>query len=148
MKRDYKELENTFEDLLAKVELVTESGCWIFHCAVSDTGYARARFNGKTVAMHRLFYERFVGPIPDGLDLDHLCRVRCCVNPHHVEPVTPKINTLRGHGRTAMNAHKTHCVYGHEFSGDNLRISKTGWRICLRCKAYHSVKRFKQEASR
>jgi hypothetical protein len=92
--------------------------------------------NGRRVATkaaHRLFYEQLVGPIPDGLQLDHLCRVRHCVNPDHLEPVTQTANVLRGIGPTAVNAGKTHCVHGHPFTPDNTYINKQGNRHCRAC---------------
>jgi hypothetical protein len=74
-----------------------------------------------------------VGPIPEGKQLDHLCRNRACINPEHLEPVTAKENILRGESFSAKNARKTHCIHGHELSGDNLRILKHG-RVCLECR--------------
>lgn len=83
------------------------------------------------VRAHRWLYERWVGPIPQGLQLDHLCHNdtgcpggddcshRACVNPMHMEPVTPRVNTLRGSGNSAANALKTHCSRGHEFTEEN-----------------------------
>lgn len=107
--------------------------CWLWPGSVTQEGYGMAYVSGKRVAAHRLAYERLVGPIPAGLQLDHLCRARSCVNPGHLEPVTSKENVLRGIGHTAINAKKTHCVNGHQLSGENLRIGRTGWRACKEC---------------
>jgi hypothetical protein len=81
---------------------------------------------------HRWSYEHFVGPIPEGLHIDHLCRVRRCVNPDHLEPVTPKENYLRGEGPTARNSTKTHCKYGHKFDKSNTSVYG-GRRHCNEC---------------
>jgi len=85
------------------------------------------------MAAHRFAYEALVGPIPEGLKLDHLCRNRACVNPDHTEPVTDRVNTLRGFGPTAMNARATHCSEGHEFTDENTYLNQSGSRVCLTC---------------
>ena len=81
--------------------------------------------------------------IADGLQIDHLCRVRCCVNPAHLEPVTPRENTLRGVGVTAKNAAKTHCSKGHPLSDENLLVLASGRRVCRAC-ARSNGKRYKE----
>jgi hypothetical protein len=70
--------------------------CWIWQLALSDDGYGQVSIDGRNLQAHRFYYEQRFSPIPDGLLLDHLCRVRCCVNPDHVEPVTTLENTRRG----------------------------------------------------
>src|SRR5690606_27636904 len=92
------------------------------------------RANRKYLRAHVASYELHVGPVPDGLVLDHLCRNRACINPSHMEPVPNRVNVLRGEGPTAVNARKTHCVNGHEFSAENTHIRPTGWRECKTCK--------------
>lgn len=82
---------------------------------------------------HRLAYVIRWGQVPAGLQLDHLCRVRSCVNPYHLEPVTSAVNTERGDGPAVSNARKTHCKRGHELSGANLKISKGRGRACREC---------------
>jgi hypothetical protein len=82
---------------------------------------------------HRLVYEELVGPIPEGMELDHLCRNTSCVNPAHLEPVPHRVNVLRGVGPTAENAVKTECVNGHPLTGRNLCIRKEGGRKCRTC---------------
>ena len=110
--------------------------CWLFAGYVDPQGYGRHfyTFNGKTtyIYAHRLMYEQLVGEIPKGLVIDHLCRVRHCVNPAHLEPVTASINTLRGEGVMA-NKRKTHCYKGHEFTEWNTQYRKSGWRVCRTC---------------
>lgn len=115
-------------------------GCWLWLGGVSKEGYARGRLDGKGGFIHRLTYERLVGPIAPGLQLDHLCRVRCCINPRHLEPVTARINTLRGLTLPAANVLKTACPAGHPYDADN-----TWWRgrqrNCRACSAARARRR-------
>ena len=96
-----------------------DTPCWIFHGKPSKEGYASFWREGQSVLAHRAFYEHYVGIVPEGLTLDHLCRVRLCVNPQHLDPVTNRENILRGVGPSAVNAAKTHCKHGHEFTPEN-----------------------------
>jgi hypothetical protein len=104
------------------------SGCWEWQGSRDSAGYGR----GGGGFVHRVAYEKAVGPIPDGLDIDHLCRNRGCGNPNHLEPVTHYENCRRG-----SQANQTHCVNGHAFDGDNLiwRFRRTGapYRQCRQC---------------
>ena len=113
--------------------------CWLWLGPVTADGYGKtAVASGRVQTSHRFFYEQLVGPIPDGLQLDHLCRVRNCVNPAHLEPVTVRENTLRSEGFAARHARQTHCLRGHEFTESNTymrRNAKGGIsRTCRTCK--------------
>jgi hypothetical protein len=110
--------------------------CWFWVAGRFDSGYGAFWLGGRTRRAHRVAYEYFVGPIPEGLRLDHLCRNRGCVNPYHLEPVTDAVNHQRGDtGMNAFNKAKTHCVHGHRLSGENLLTYplKRGRRECRAC---------------
>lgn len=114
--------------------VVVTPGCWLWTGAQTSDGYGRFTLNNRTVGVHRLTYELLVGPIPEGMQLDHLCRVPQCCNPAHLEPVTPRLNTHRSPiAPAALNARKSHCPYGHPYDGPNL-ILKSGHRVCRECK--------------
>lgn len=120
--------------------------CWLMTLGLNPKlrGYVRMKIgsslNGsvKTASAHRVSYEAFIGPVPDGLILDHLCRVRHCVNPWHLEPVTGTENVLRGVGPTAINARKTHCIHGHPFDDRNTILDGRGYRHCLTCRVAYT----------
>lgn len=113
------------------------SGCWLWTASLDRKGYGQFRFpDGRTGRAHRYAYESFVGPIPTGLEIDHLCRVRSCVNPTHLEPVTHLENIRRGKtgiNLAAANLAKTHCPQGHPYSGTNLYVRPNGYRKCREC---------------
>lgn len=99
---------------LVKVNQSDNDGCWLWLSAIDKHGYGRFSVGGRPVFAHRWSYEFYIGEIPAGLVIDHLCRVRTCVNPAHLEPVTILENVLRGHW-----AMKTHCAQGHEYTHEN-----------------------------
>jgi hypothetical protein len=121
----------------AKVQ-VAESGCWEWTGACNSKGYGCTRIGGrtgKTVSTHRLVLD----DIPDGMHVDHLCQVKVCCNPAHLEIVTARVNAQRASAKVI-------CIRGHRIAGDNLRISKRGRRQCIQCcrddnKAYRARRR-------
>jgi hypothetical protein len=114
-------------------------GCWLFTGQIDRGGYGLFWYEDRLRGAHRVSYELYVGPIPDGLHLDHLCRNRACVNPAHLEPVTNRENTLRG---ILPNKLKTHCKWGHPYSEENTWTDpKTGWRQCRTCNRARDRKR-------
>lgn len=121
---------NELSRLLAKVNK-TDS-CWIWMASQNGHGYGQFRYRGMTRSAHRAAYELLVGPIPDGLDLDHICRVRNCVNPDHLEPVTHAENVRRGNSGSKWAA-KTHCPHGHAYTPENTVHYPSGSRACRTC---------------
>lgn len=95
--------------------------------------------------VHVATYEEWVGPVASGLTIDHLCRVRDCCNPEHLEPVTHRENLLRGDTVSARNVAKTHCPQGHPYSGENLILrhypNRVG-RVCRACRDQRNHARY------
>lgn len=139
---------NLLEYLLSKTEPITESGCLIWNDVIDHDGYARQWHEGKNLRVHRIVFNLTHGELPRHLVPDHLCRVRCCLNVNHMEPVTWKENVLRGIGITAENARKTHCNNGHAFEGNNLGSlgqKSDHQRICRKCGALRQAKYMKRK---
>ena len=107
--------------------------CWLWTASLDRKGYARFYVDGNDVPVHRFAYELKNGPIPNGLELDHLCRVHNCVNPDHLEAVTHQVNVLRGETLNAENAKKTHCSRGHPYDMFNTYPLPNGGRDCRKC---------------
>jgi hypothetical protein len=121
-----------------KVDRKGDDECWEWKACKSE-GYGRLglKYRSGMVFAHRLAYMLFKGDIPEGMQIDHLCRNRACCNPNHLEIVTSKENTLRGIGITATNARKIHCPNGHEYD----ITSQHGYRRCSICKKEYDYKR-------
>ncbi|MDQ1446770.1 MAG: hypothetical protein QOI20_3234, partial [Acidimicrobiaceae bacterium] len=111
------------------------SGCWLFVGCWNGMGYGSIFVADRAIGAHRYAYETLVGELASSLDLDHLCRIHCCVNPAHLEPVAHRTNVLRGIGPTAAHAAQTHCKRGHVLTPDNVMPSsaRKGHRACLVC---------------
>lgn len=120
-----------------KVRFDGAAACWEWQSCKNEDGYGRFLVNGQNRFAHRVSYELVRGRIPDGLVIDHLCRKRDCVNPMHMEPVTPRENALRGELGLHMkerSAAQTHCVHGHRLTpGNTYRQPSTGRRRCKMC---------------
>jgi len=133
------------EYLLSKILVNPETGCWEWQGYIMPKGYAQACFHSVHALAHVAMYEELVGPVPEGLILDHTChdwRVceggkacphRRCANPDHLEPVTYLENNRRSNSNSAKQGRQTHCKHDHPLSGENLRIGPDGKRICRQC---------------
>ncbi|SRR6266566_1827343 len=121
--------------IFGKIEINAETQCWLW-MGNKPSGYGHVKLRGETVKVHRLMYAWLVGPLPRGLKIrqvDHLCKIKHCCNPVHLEKVTPRINTLRSNAIQAVNFRKTECGRGHSLSGGSLRIDPRGYRQCRTC---------------
>lgn len=124
---------------LSFVHVEPTTGCWLWTGGTQGVygAFHEGGWHGRSLLAHRAAYELFVGPIPEGLHLDHVrargCSTTLCVNPGHLEPVTPGENVRRG-----IEPTKTHCLRGHPLSGENLKSTSTGGRRCRACTNMHA----------
>lgn len=128
------------EDAPNGCRIWTRSRTW--HHGVPSAGYGKVKHEGRKCYAHRLSYETFVGPIPEGMQIDHVkargCTSRACINPAHLEPVTSRENTLRGVAAAIPN---THCAHGHALEGENVYVRTDGGRRCRVCYRAMDLKR-------
>lgn len=133
--------KTVLERIISRIVVDPVSGCWLWQGSRNGGGYGQLKVAGTIELVHRATYKVIRGAIPDGLTLDHECRVRRCANPYHTEPVTRGENVLRGNAPPALNARKTHCMHGHLFGGSNLYTDPRGRRACRMCKRINRRKR-------
>lgn len=117
--------------LMSKVD--DDGKCWLWTGPVSPAGYGYLTHQGQSLRAHRFAYELVNGPVPDGLVLDHLCRVRRCVNPAHLEAVTQRVNLMRSPATRAARRLLSTCARGHEFDAANTYTRRNGTRLCREC---------------
>ena len=136
----YRRLRPIEDRFSSKVNKDGAGGCWLWLGKLTEKGYGIFVMDGKSIPAHRVSWELTNGQIPEGLQIDHLCRVRACVNPVHLEPVTNLENTLRGENFIAVHAAKTHCSNGHPFDEINTRIDMRNGRQLRVCRTCQKVR--------
>lgn len=137
-----KKADRSFEERLwARIDKAAPDGCWVWTGALNASGYGAVGRDSKVLRVHRVTYELLVGPIPDGLQLDHLCRNRACCNPEHLEPVTNRENWLRGQHHTAVMLRDGVCKRGHQMTAENTRVRSDGSRCCRECNRLMAAER-------
>ena len=131
--------KSAIERLLSRI-IIDDHNCWLWQGYKNRLGYGQItvyvddlRANKRVASTHRVTYQHFVGPIPQGLVIDHLYRVRHCCNPQHMEVVTQKINIYRGVAPSAINAGKLYCLRGHFYDKENTYTMPGGGRYCRTC---------------
>lgn len=123
--------------------------CWEWGGTILNNGYGRFMVKKKTVLVHRYSYELYVGEVPEGLVIDHLCRNRRCVNPDHLEPVTNEENLFRGLGYRIMNGMDDSCIRGHKYTEENTYWPPNGGAMrCRMCARQHDRNRNRKRASK
>ena len=128
-------MKNFLQRFEEKYQPIPWTGCWLWTASTHRDGYGEMRNRkGEKDKAHRISYEMYKGKIPDELCVDHICRVRACVNPDHLRLLTPTQNTMAGFGYMANFARRTHCNYGHEFTPENTITQNGARRRCRTCK--------------
>lgn len=148
---------NAEDRFAAKVQVDPVTGCWRWTGKLMPNGYGVFSAAEQRDYAHRVSYEMHIGPIPVGMEIDHLCHTndpschegddcphRSCVNPDHLEPVTHRVNCLRGRGFAAVAARKTHCLRGHEYTPGNTYVKPNGTRRCRTCQRSTSMKSYRK----
>lgn len=137
------------ERFWVKVDRCGSDECWPWLAYRDRKGYGRMlvgsrRDGSRTYKLaHRIAYELLVGAVPDGLEIDHLCRNPGCVNPAHLEAVTHRENLLRGESPSALHSRKTHCPKGHPYDEENTYVEPSGRRRCRICERAKTQRRLK-----
>lgn len=121
------------ERFYGRLVIDPDTGCLLWTGYISEDGYGIVHTGGKVRKVHRVAWELANGPIPSGLQLDHLCRVRNCANVDHLEPVTQRVNVMRGQGIAPKRAAQTECIHGHPFTEANTIRDDRGNRRCKTC---------------
>lgn len=138
--------------IIAQTSVNPETGCWEWLCGATADGYGRMRVTKahkvhEVMFTHRAAYEEWVGPIPEGLVIDHLCRNPTCCNPAHLEPVTQTENVLRGESPSNAFRVTTHCIWGHAFTPENTYLDKRG-RYCRACRKRRNAESLARKKAR
>lgn len=129
------------ERLFSRLVIDPETGCLNWTGPTNSNGYGWVNTRGRIIGAYRAMYELFVGPVPDGMELDHLCRNPRCASPDHLEAVTHRENIRRSHGLFADRARQTHCIHDHEFTVANTYWRSNGTRACRTCQAIRNARR-------
>ena len=132
------------ERFLSKVQVDPDTGCHVWTAYLDRQGYGKFSANGRMVLAHRFAYEQKRGAIPSGLQIDHLCRNRSCVNPDHMEPVTPRENMARGTNQAAFMAGTGRCRLGHT----TIYVDPQGFRACAVCRRANVARHAKRKRDR
>lgn len=138
-----KDHEWSVKNFWAAVNKDHPNGCWVRAGWRNPHGYTQGSLDGKKKLAHRIAYELTYGPVPEGHEIDHLCRNRACCNPDHLEAVTRRENQSRSDSTfTAINREKTHCPHGHPYNELNTLVTASGYRRCRWCNVLRKRRRF------
>lgn len=138
----------TLRDRLFSRLIIDPSGCLLWTGCRDRDGYGRIKTGGRSVLVHRMMWQLLEGPIPDGQEPDHTCRVRHCASILHLELVTHRVNMLRGDTVAARHAAQTHCDSGHEFDLLNTYFDPGGRRHCRECRRQSKRRRYAENKAR